>query len=132
MISTFDIRDKGRMCDVILNSLNGMHDRKAAGALGEDEFSGIIINTGDLIANSIKQGKMNENDIESVEVHLTQFLGDNSDKYFSYPHKDLRRAGKTALESIDFAKDELEKRNQFAQPVMDADSYTKTFRKLGN
>ena len=131
MISTFDVRDSGRKSDEILNSLNGLHDRKLNGTLVYTEFSDNIINVTDLIANNIKLGKMSEEEIEDVEILLTHLVSENSDKYYSFPHGDLKRAGKTALESIDFAKDEMEKRNQFAQPVMDADSYAKTFRKLG-
>ena len=132
MINTYDVRNQGRLCDVILNSLNGMHDRKSAGALDGQEFANIIVNTGDLLANGIKLGKIKDEDIESVESYLTQFLGENCNNYFDHPHQDLSRAGKTALESIDFAREELEKRSQFSQPVMDVDSYTKTFRKLGS
>lgn len=131
MIEAYDVRDEGRMADVILNSLNGMYDRKNAGALGKDEFASNIINSCDLIANYIEQGKMSNENIESAENHLTHLLGEDRDKYYAHPHKDLARAGKTGLESIYFAKEKLEQRNIAAQPVMDAESYEKTFRKLG-
>jgi len=129
MIETYDV---GRKSDVILHSLNGLYDRKMAGALADNEFCDVIINTCDLVANNIRQGKRSKDEIESIENHLTHLLDENCDKYYNYPHKDLQRAGKTALESIDFATDAIKQRLSDAQPVMDAESYTKTFKKLGN
>ena len=131
MIEAYDVRNSGRKSDCILNSLNGLHDRKLAGALARDEFANNIIDVSDLVANAIKIGKVGKEDIESVELHLTHLISDNADKYYSHPHTDLQRAGKTSLESIDFAKAKLNERYSYSQPVMDADSYTKTFRKLG-
>lgn len=132
MINTFDVRASERKSNVILNSLNRLHDAKQSGALTSDEFSKILVSVGDLFANKIKQGKVAEEEIQSVESYLTGFVGENSDKYFSFPHTDLKSASKTALESIDFARQEIEKRNEYAQPVMEADSYERTFRRLGH
>jgi hypothetical protein len=132
MINTFDVRASERKSDVILNSLNRLHDAKQSGALVRDEFSKILVSVGDLFANKIKQGKVREDEIESVEAHLTGFVAENNDKYFSFPHTELDRASKTVLESIDFARQAVEKRNEYAQPVMDAESYERTFRKLGH
>jgi len=132
MINTFDVRASERKSNVILDSLNRLHDAKQSGALVRDEFSKILVYVGDLFANKIKQGKVTEDEIESVEAHLTGFTGENSDKYFSFPHEDLDRASKTVLESIDFARQAVEKRNEYAHPVMEADSYERTFKKLGH
>jgi hypothetical protein len=132
MINTFDVRASERKSDIVFSSLNRLHDAKQSGALTRDEFSKLLVSVGDLFANKIKQGKVTEDEIESVEAHLTGFIGENSDKYFSFPHIDLDRASKTVLESIDFARQSLEKRNEYAQPVMEADSYERTFRKLGH
>ena len=132
MINTFDVKASERKSNTILSSLNRLHDAKLSGALTRDEFSKILVSVGDLFANKIRQGKVTEDEIESVEAHLTEFTGDNSDKYFSFPHEDLDRASKTVLESIDFAKQAVDKRNEYAQPVMDADSYERAFRKLGH
>ena len=131
MIEAYDVTNSGRKSDAILNSLNGMSDRKRAGVLASNEFASNIIDVTDLIANSIKQGKISEEEIESVELHLTHLVSDDAGKYYSYPHEDLQRAGKTALESIEFAKETVKERVSYAQPVMDADSYEKTFRRLG-
>lgn len=132
MINAFDVKASERKSDAIFSSLNRLHDAKLSGALTSDEFSKILVSVGDLFANKIKQGKVTEDEIESVEAHLTGFIGENSDKYFSFPHTDLKGASKTVLESIDFARQAVEKRNEYAQPVMDADSYETTFRKLGH
>jgi hypothetical protein len=131
MINTFDVKASERRSDVVFSSLNRLYDAKLSGALVRDELSKILVSVGDLFANKIKQGKVNEDDIESVEVYLTGFTGENSDKYFSFPHTDLDRASKTVLESIDFAKQAVDKRNEYAHPVMEADSYERTFRRLG-
>lgn len=132
MINTFDVKVSERKSDGILKSLNRLLDAKPGGALTRDEFSKILVSVGDLFANKIKQGRVTEDEIESVEAHLTGFIGENSDKYFSFPHQDLDRASKTVLESIDFAKQAVDKRNEYAQPVMEADGYERTFRKLGH
>lgn len=131
MINALDVRYEGRKSDAILNSLNGMHDRKLAGALSSEEFCNNIINTSDLISNCIKNGKIPVDEIESIEVLLTHLLSDDAGKYYHYHHKDYKRAGKTSLESIDIAKEQVIQRQQEAKPVMNAESYTKTFKKLG-
>ena len=132
MINTFDVKASERKSDTIFSSLNRLHDAKLSGALTRDEFSKILVSVGDLFANKIRQGKVTEDEIESVEAYLTGFTGENSDKYFSFPHEDLDRASKTVLESIDFAKQAVDKRNEYAQPVMEADSYERTFKRLGH
>lgn len=131
MIDTYDVKAKNRPSDVILDSINRLHDAKLSGALKEDELSSIIINIGDMFANKIKQGKVSNDDIESFEVHISGFTGENKDNYFAHSHADLDRSTKIVFESIDFAKDELDQRKQYSQPVMDAESYTKSFKKLG-
>ena len=131
MINELEISQQSRPSDIILESLNGLNLRKNTGVLNQTELSEIIIQIGDLFANKIKQGKVNEDQIESFEAHITHFMGPNKDKYFTFAHEDLERGTKSALESIDFAKETLERRKNFAQPVMDAESYDKTFRKLG-
>ena len=132
MKNTFDVKVSERKSNIILNSLNRLNTVKQNGALTRDEFSKILVSVGDLFANKIRQGKVSEEEIESLEAHLTGFIGENSDKYFSFPHEDLERASKTVLESIDFARQAVEKRNEYAQPVMEADSYERTFKKLGH
>lgn len=131
MINTYDVKDSMRKSDVIFYSLNGLHGRKISGTLGKNEFSDTLITIGDIFANLIKKGKISDEVIESYESHVTQLLGENRDKYFTHQHDGLERAGKANLEGIYFAKEEQEKRNAYAQPVMDAESYERTFKKLG-
>lgn len=131
MINTYDVKDSMRKSDVIFYTLNGLHDRKISGTMGKSEFADNLINIGDVFANLIKKGKISDEVIESYESHITQLIGENRDKYFNHQHDGLERAGKANLEGIFFAKEELEKRNAYAQPVMDAESYETKFKKLG-
>ena len=125
------IQTSMRKSDVIFNSLNRIYDAKLSGALKETEFSDILISIGDIFANKVKQGKVSNDEIESYESHLTQFLGENKDKFYNHPHKDLDVAAKASLQSIDLAKTEFDKRSSYASPVIGIGSYEKTFRKLG-
>lgn len=131
MMGTYEVATGNRPSDIIFESLNGFNSRKNAGVLKENELSNLISQIGDLFANKVKQGKVSDEVIESFESHLTQFTGENKDKFFAFPHEDLERGTKIALESVDFAREEVQKRNVSAQPVMDADSYERTFRRLG-
>lgn len=132
MTATYDVKTIERKSDVIFNSLNRFSDAKLSGGLNDEEFSKIVVLIGDLFANQIKQGKHTEDNIESFESHLDGLDGPNSGNYFVHNHKNLESAVKSVLEGNDFAKQELDRRNQYAQPVMSAESYTKTFRKLGS
>ena len=88
-----------------------MHDAKLSGALRADEFSKTIIYISDLFANKIKQGKLNDEEIESAETYLTGFVGENKDKYFSLQHDDLDRAAKIFLEGNAIALETIQERN---------------------
>lgn len=132
MTVTYDIKISERKSDVILNSLNRFYDAKLSGGLKEDELSKIIVLIGDLFANQIKQEKQTEDSIDSFESYLDGFDGPNAGNYFAHIHKNLDSAVKSVLEGNDFAKQQLEQRRQYAQPVMSAESYTKTFKKLGS
>ena len=131
MTVTYDVKTNERKSDVIFSSLNRFYDAKLSGGLKDDELSKLIVLVGDLFANQIKQEKQTENSIESFEAHLDGLDGPNAGVYFSHVHKNLDRAVKSVLEGNDIAKQELEQRREYAQPVMSAESYTKTFRKLG-
>lgn len=131
MINTYDVKASMRKSEIIFDSLNRLNTSKQTGGLKDTELSNLIVCIGDVFANKIKQGKVTVEEIESAESYLTGFIGENKDKYFSYPHRDLDRAAKSFFEGNDFAKEELEQRNQYAQPVMDAESYERTFKKLG-
>ena len=132
MTVTYDVKIGERKSDVVFDSLNRFHDAKLSGGLKDDEFSRMIVLIGDLFANQIKQSKQTEDNIDSFESHLYGFDGPNAQNYFSHIHKKLDTAVKSVLEGNDFAKQDLEERKQYAQPVMSADSYTKTFKKLGS
>lgn len=132
MTVTYDVKTSERKSDVIFNSLNRFYDAKLSGGLKEDELSKVIVLIGDLFANQIKHEKQTEDNIESFESYLDGLDGPNAGIYFAHIHKNLDGAVKSVLEGNDFAKQELEQRREYAQPVMSADSYTKTFRKLGS
>jgi len=134
MIDTYDVKASMRESDKIWESYNKLSIGKQTGGIGKSELSDLLINIGDVFANQIRQGKVNEDTIESYKTYLTQFLGSNKDKFFSFPHDGLDRAAKTNFEGIEFAKEALEERNLYSKPSMsqeERDSYTKGFRKLG-
>ena len=131
MINTFALKGQNRVSDGIFESFNRFHDAKQTGALRRDELSKLLVTVGDLFANKIKQGKVSKEEIESLESHLTGFVGENSDKYFAFPHEDLKMAAKSVLEGNDFALQTVEQRYQAAKPVIEAESYERTFRRLG-
>ena len=131
MIESYDVKEGMRKSDVIFYMLNGFHGRKISGMVSKTEFADNLINIGDIFANQVRKGKVSKETVESYKSHISQFSGENKDKYFAYPHEGLDRVYKTTNESIYFAEEEAEKRNSYAQPVMDADSYDRTFRKLG-
>ena len=120
-----------RKSDEIFNSLNRLNIAKQTGGLDDTELSNLIVSIGDVFANKVKQGKVSEDEIESACIHLSGFEGKNGDKYFAFPHKDLDRASKSFIEGVYMAKDEADKRAEYSQPVMEAESYERTFRKLG-
>ena len=132
MINTFAAKGQNRVSDGIFDSFNRFHEAKLSGALSKDEFSKLLISVGDLFANKIKQGKVSEDEIESLEAHLSGFVGENCDKYFAFPHEDLKMAAKSVLEGNDFALQSVEQRYEAAQPVMEAESYERTFKRLGH
>ena len=131
MTVTYDVKPSERKSDIIFNSINRFYDAKLSGGLNDVELSKVIVLIGDLFANQIKQEKQTEDSIESFESYLDGLDGPNADSYFAHIHKNLDSAVKSVLEGNDFAKQELEQRREYAQPVMSAESYTKTFRKLG-
>ena len=131
MINTFDVKASMRKSDEIFDGLNRLYDAKLSGGLQESELSSIIVSIGDVFAKTVENGKQASDNIESFESHLTQFLGENRDKYFNFSHKDLSRATKTCLEGIDIAQAKLQQRNEYAQPVMSAESYESNFKRLG-
>jgi len=133
MINTYDVKDSIRETDKIWNSYNKLSVGKQTGGLGKTEFSDHLINIGEVFANLIRQGKVNNETIESYKTHLSQFTGENKDNYFIFPHEGLERVPKASYESIDFAYDAVEKRNMYAPSMTqeERESYTLGFRKLG-
>ena len=131
-----NVRDNLRHTDKIWNSFNKFSAGKQTGGINDTEFSDLLINIGDLFANSIKLGKVNQEEIELYKSYLSQFLGENKDNYFNFSHKGLDRATKTNYESINVASDYLvERNNMYAKPSMteeERNRYTLGFRKLGN
>ena len=110
--------------DVILNSLNRVHEAKQTGGLKDTEFANLIGAIGKLAANKIEHGNVNEEEIENLKAHLTGFTPENSDKYFSFPHKDLDKASKVFIERINRAQ--LIRNSQLIGQISNEDSYTKS------
>ena len=119
-----------RTSDVILNSLNRLYDAKLSGALNEEELSKLIVLVGDLFANKINQGSVSNDEIESIESFLSGFTKANKDNYFNFNHKDLDRASKMFIEGVYVASSELEQKRELSSPVLDSDSYSRTYRKV--
>lgn len=95
---------KERLSDVILLRLNRVNEGKYNGGIKNTEFADELELTGSLLANSIKLGKLSNDDIESVQNYLSTFVGPNKDKYISYPHQDYDKAAMKALQSIALAQ----------------------------
>lgn len=131
-IIDFESRLKDRTPNVILNSLNRMHDAKISGAMIPDELSKILVLSGNLFANKIVQGKVSQDEIESEESFVTGFLGKNKDNYFNNKHVDLDKAARIILEGNFVALEKLERKNKFTQSLYeeeDYENYNKGFRK---
>ena len=132
MIGTYDIKDNVTKTDKILSMVNYINEAKTKGVSLNDSLAITLRHTGELCANKIKQGKMSDDEIETVESFITQFTGENANKYFNHIHEGLPGAAKDFLVGDDFAKQKREQRNLEAHPVMDAESYVKEFKKLGH
>ena len=117
--------------DTILHMTNWINEAKTKGIELKDSLSITLRKLGELGANNIKKGKMSEDSIEQDEIHMTQFTGENADKYFSHPHEDLNVAASDFLRNFVQAKNYQRERQIAARPVMNEESYTKEFKKLG-
>ena len=117
--------------DTILHMTNWINEAKTKGIELKDSLSITLRKLGELGANNIKKGKMSEDSIEQAEIYMTQFTGENKDKYLSHPHEDLNVAASDFLRNFEQAKNYQRERKIAARPVMDAESYTKEFKKLG-
>ena len=114
-----------RPSDIILNSLNRLSSAKKTAALKPEEFSKLIEVVGDLAANKIKQGKMTEEQIDSLLSY------DNLDyRYFSLPHKDLEEAFKRFSEGIYMAQEQRGLRFFQAKQVFKESDYRPGFKRL--
>lgn len=110
--------------DVILSSLNRIYEAKQTGGLQDTEFANLIGAIGKLAANKIEHGNVNEDEIDSLKSHLTGFTPENSDKYFSFPHKDLDKASKVFIERIDRAQ--LIRNSQLIGQMSNDNNYAKS------
>ena len=120
------VRAENRVSDVIWDSFNRLHDAKLSGSLKSTELASLIEKVGSVFANTIKKGKVSEEGIEDFEKELI------SENVFTIKHDNLANATKAIQEENDFAMQELEQKQEYAKPVLDAGSYEKTFRKLGH
>ena len=119
------VKEQIRLSDVILFRLNKINEGKYSRGIKNTELAEEIELTGSLIANSIKLGKLPQEDIESVENYLTTFTTKNNDKYLSYPHANLNKASLEAIKRINLAKT-MELTNTLA--IEDSVGYVKTFK----
>lgn len=122
---------EGTLRDTICNTTNLINEYKRSGIDLGDRLSVVIINEGELGANNIRMGKMSKDSIEQAENYVEPFKGENADKYFSHQHKNLNGAASDFLRNFEQAKNYQRERQLAASPVMDEDSYTKEFKKLG-
>jgi len=131
MIHAYDVKDNMTATDTILHMTNWINEAKTKGIELKDALSITLRKLGELGANNIKKGRMSEDSIEQAETYMSQFTGENRDKYLSHPHEDLDVAGSDFSRNFQQAKNYQRERQIAAQPVMDAESYTKEFKKLG-
>ena len=75
--------------DTILHMTNWINEAKTKGIELKDALSITLRKLGELGANNIKKGKMSEDSIEQAEIYMSQFSGENKDKYLSHQHEDL-------------------------------------------
>lgn len=121
-----NMKSTDRTSDIIFSSLNRFHEAKLNGALEKDELSKIIVLTGNVFANKIKQGKVSDEEIDQVE----SFVEGLSSHYFNHEHTDLERASKIFLEGNYAALEKSNTRVLNAQPVLSASDYESGFIKL--
>ena len=89
----------------ILSRLNRLYEAKLSGGLDKKELAEEIIKVGDLIANSIRIGKISDNNvIEDIESHLP------NQKYFRFSHEGINEANNTVKEGIEMSLSERDKR----------------------
>ena len=89
----------------ILNRLNRFHSAKLTGALSNTELSELITRVGDLIANCIRNGKIdNPETIREIKSHLP------NPKYFKIHHEKLKESNKAFCEGNEMALSDRENR----------------------
>ena len=90
-----------RPSNIILDSLNRIHYGKLTGGLSKKELSEEIIRIGDLVANSIRNGKIGFEVLEEIKGHVPSSIN-----YFRFPHEGIGVAKKTFVESLGIAESE--------------------------
>ncbi len=118
-----------RKSDEIFNALNRLNEAKQTGSLQDTELSKLIESVGDVFVNKVRQGAVTNDEIESVDAYLTGFTGENKDKYFAFPHKELDNAAKMFITKTHIAKREIDDRKFYSEAIMNSESYEKTFSK---
>lgn len=126
------VKEQSNLADQILEFFNRFQVAKQSGSLKKDELPDLITSFGKLFANKIRQGNILNEDIESVESYLSVFVGENSDKYFSFPHEGLENAAKIALQEISVAKQTVQQRRLFESSSIEQEDSLNMVRKLGH
>lgn len=85
------MKTTGRISDIILVSLNRLHDAKQSGVLNKDELAKLVTLEGRLFSNQVSIGLKTEEDIEDFEKEIP------NGKYncFSFEHENLDIAYET-------------------------------------
>lgn len=125
MINTFDVKAGERPTNVVCEMFNYFSEKKLNGKLPPKAFENLLLRTVSLISNCIRKGKMQKENIESVKSFITNLE-------VIFPQYELADTVKACLEEIEMAEYDLEQRMEAAHPVMEADSYERTFRRLGH
>ena len=112
-----------RPSDLLCEYTKLLHQQKLSGVVQNDLFSKILILEGDFLANKVKQGKLSEDEIESVRA-----LFPSNDSYFSIKHENIEKANKTMNESIDMACAYMEERNVKVNVPNEFNTLRKGFR----
>jgi len=127
MTVTYDVKSSERNSDVVFNLLNRIHDAKLSGALLNNELSKLEMLIGSIFANQVTRGLKTE---EEAEIFIGQ-IPNGEWNWSSYPHEDQKIAYKTIKQDVNAALLTRENLDIQSHPVMSAESYEKTFKKLG-
>lgn len=110
-----NMKTNERLSTVILDGLNRIYNAKLNEVLKSDEFAKELVLIGNLYSNQVKNGKTDENSIESFKAYV-----EGIDKVpFKNSHTDLDVAAKMIGEDMDISFVEFDSRNKKALSASD-------------